>query len=316
MASHTRLARRILKTFLPIVLVIALVFLAICFWLVRSITRPPRAAYLVTPQSFSRVTGPALQAQDVTWNNHDGTQARGWLIKGADGAPAVILLHGYGADRSWLLNLAVKMNETTNFTVLWPDLRGHGENPLVSSTSFGSLEGEDVIAALDYLKKLKSASGAPQVGEHIGVYGIELGSYAALYAARRIPEIRAMALDSVPSSPDDLVRNATSSRTGMNNSLLQRLARLSLGVYAMGKFDSTPSCEIARGVKGFRVLLLTGNEGDPWRKSTLDVGACFNPPPEVKKDLPLTGANLPSSTGQQEEAYDRPVIEFFDKALR
>lgn len=316
MASRTRLARRILKTFLPIVLVIALVFLAICVWLVRSITRPPRAAYLVTPQSFSRVTGPALQAQDVTWKNHDGTEARGWLIKGADGAPAVVLLHGYGADRSWLLNLAVKLNETTNFTVLWPDLRGHGENPLVNATTFGSAEGEDVIAAIEYLKTLKSASGAPQVGQHIGVYGIELGAYAALYAAKRSPEIRALALDSIPSSPDDLVRSATSSRTGMNNGMLQRLARTALGVYAMGKFDGTPSCDIARAVKGFRVFLLAGTESDPWRKTTLDLVPCFNPPPDVKKDLPLTGANLPSSTGQQEEAYDRPVIEFFDKALR
>src|SRR5205814_871139 len=118
MSPSSRLARRILKTFLPIVLVIVVVFVAICFWLVRSITRPPRAAYLVTPQSFSRVTGPMLQAQDVTWKNHDGTQARGWLIRGAQGAPAVILLHSYGADRSWLLNLAVKTNETTNYAVL------------------------------------------------------------------------------------------------------------------------------------------------------------------------------------------------------
>jgi hypothetical protein len=30
----------------------------------------------------------------------------------------------------------------------------------------------------------------------------------------------------------------------------------------------------------------------------------------------LTGANLPNATGEQEEAYDRPVIDFFDKALR
>jgi hypothetical protein len=36
----------------------------------------------------------------------------------------------------------------------------------------------------------------------------------------------------------------------------------------------------------------------------------------VKKDLLVTGVSLPSATGEQEEAYDRPVIEFFDKALR
>ena len=103
-------------------------------WIVSGITKPPRAAYLVTPQTFSRVTGPMLNANDVAWNNHDGTQARGWLIRGAEGAPSVILLHRYGADRSFLLNLAVKLNETTNFTVLWPDLRGHGQNPPVNRT--------------------------------------------------------------------------------------------------------------------------------------------------------------------------------------
>ena len=316
MSPRTRLARRIIKTFLPIVLVVVIVFLAVCVWLVRSITRPPHAAYLVTPQSFSRVTGPVLQAEDVTWKNHDGSQARGWLIKGTEGAPAVILLHSYGADRSWLLNLAVKTNETTNYTVLWPDLRGHGENPLVSATTFGPSEGDDVTAAVDYLKTLKSATGAPQIGPRIGIYGIELGAYAALNAANRYPEIRALALDSVPASPDDLIRSVTSSRISMNNRLLQGLARTSIHFYSMGKFDNTSSCDLARMLKGTRVLILTGSESDQWRKPTLDLAGCFNPPPEVKKDLPLTGANLPSSTGQQEEAYDRPVIEFFDKALR
>src|ERR1043166_4613001 len=223
MSPRSRLASRILKTFLPIVLVIVVVFAAICVWLVRSITHPPRAAYLVTPESFSRVTGPMLQAQDVTWKNHDGTEARGWLIRGTQGAPAVILLHGYGADRSWLLNLAVKTNETTNFTVLWPDLRGHGENPPVNATTFGTVEGDDVTAAIDYLKTLKTTSGAPQVGPRIGLYGIELGAYAALDAARRYHEIRALALDSIPGSPDDLVRAALGSRTGMNNGVLQFL---------------------------------------------------------------------------------------------
>src|SRR5580765_6167565 len=169
-------ARRLLKTFLPVVLVILLAVVAVGAWLVYGITRPPRAAYLVTPQSFSKVTGPVLKGTDVKWKNHDGTDARGWLIPGADGAPVVILLHGYGADRSWLLNLAVKLNETTNFTVLWPDLRGHGENPPVNWTSFGALEGDDVTAAIDYLHTLRSPAGKPQIGNRVGVYGIGLGA--------------------------------------------------------------------------------------------------------------------------------------------
>src|SRR5436190_20345704 len=190
MPSRISVARRVLKTFLPIVLVILVVAVLISGWLVYGITRPPRAAYRMTPQSFSTLTSPVVKAADVKWKNHDGSDARGWLITGTDGAPAVILLHGYGADRSWLLNLAYKLNETTNFTVLWPDLRGHGENPPVNWTSFGALEGDDVTAAIDYLHTLKTIGGKRQIGSRVGVYGIGLGGYAALDAATRYPEVR------------------------------------------------------------------------------------------------------------------------------
>jgi len=316
MPSRRSVARRLLKTFLPVVLVILLATVAVGAWLVYGITRPPRAAYLVTPQSFSKVTGPVLKATDVKWKNHDGTDARGWLITGADGAPAVILLHGYGADRSWLLNFAVKLNETTNFTVLWPDLRGHGENPPVNWTSFGKLEGDDVTAAIDYLHTLRSQASKPQIGNRVGVYGIGLGSYAALDAATRNPQVMALALDSVPGAPDDLVRAATNARTQMNSSIFQTFANVGMRVYSFGKFPTRTSCELARSLGNARVQLLAGRSGDPWRQSTLDLARCFKTSPEIKSDLPLTGGNLPSSTGEEEEAYDRQVIEFFDKSLR
>ena len=304
------------KAFLPIILIVLVASAAVTVWIVLGVTRPPRAPYLVTPQSFSQVTGPVLNANDVTWPNHDRTSARGWLIRGAEGAPAVILLHGYGADRSWLLNLAVKLNETTNFTVLWPDLRGHGEKPTVNSTLFGTVEGDDTTAAIEYLRTLKTPAGKPQVAGLIGLYGTELGAYVALDAAKRFPEVRALALDSAPASPDDLIRAATNRRAGMNNGLLQRLGLLGVRIYALGKYQATTSCELARSSRVPRVLLLTGAEGDPWRPSTMELAKCFTGTVEMKKDLSLTGLNLPNSTGQQEEAYDRPVIEFFDKALR
>jgi pimeloyl-ACP methyl ester carboxylesterase len=317
MPSRRSVPRRLLKTFLPVVLVIVFATVTVGAWLVYSITRPPRAAYLVTPQTFSKVTGPVLKVKDVTWKNHDGTDSRGWLITGADGAPAVILLHGYGADRSWLLNFAVKLNETTNFTVLWPDLRGHGENPPVGWTSLGKVEGDDVTAAIDYLHTLRSPAAKPQIGNRVGLYGIGLGAYAALDAATRNPQVIALAIDSAPASPDELVRAATNSRTQMNSSIFQVFAGVGMRVYNFGKFPTRTSCELARSLGDVRVLLLAGRTGESWRQSTLDLSRCFlKTSPEVKSDLPLTGANLPSSTGEEEEAYDRPVIEFFDKSLR
>jgi hypothetical protein len=62
---------------------------------------------------------------------------------------------------------------------------------------------------------------------------------------------------------------------------------------------------------------LSGDAGNSWRASTSALGSCFvGGSVETKKDLPLTGLNLVSATGEQEETYDRQVIEFFDKALR
>src|SRR4030095_14212688 len=104
MASQRRAIKRMLRTFLPIVLIILVAAASVSACIIYSTTRPPRAKYLITPQTFP--SGPIAKASDVTWSNHDGTQARGWLIKGDEGAPAVILVHRYGADRPWLLHTA------------------------------------------------------------------------------------------------------------------------------------------------------------------------------------------------------------------
>jgi len=172
------------------------------------------------------------------------------------------------------------------------------------------------MAAIEYLKSLKTISGQPQCAPRIGLYGIELGSYAALDAARLNSEVRALALDSVPTSPDDLVRSATDTWSGMKSSAFHRLASAGVRVYGLGKYQSTPSCDLAHSLQNVRVMVLCGGETDAWRSSCLAVAACFTSSVEMKRDLILTGANLPNSTGEQEETYDRPVIEFFDKALR
>src|SRR5467141_1791425 len=171
MSSRRRLGKKVIKSFLPILLVLVAALAASLTFIVHGITRPPKQAYLVTPQAFSQISGPVLKVTDESWTNRDGTRARGWLLKGAEGAPAVVLLHRYGGDRSWLFNLGIKISETTNFTVLWPDLRGHGLDPTVSHSGFGSLEGDDLAAAVDFLLTVKGDSQRPLVGEAIGAYG-------------------------------------------------------------------------------------------------------------------------------------------------
>ena len=318
MARRPRLGKKLFKSLLPILLLIVVALGGIFGWIVYDISQPHRQGYLVTPQAFAQISGPGVKATDETWRNRDGTLARGWLLRGAEGAPAVVLLHRYGTDRSWLFNLGVKLNETTNFTILWPDLRGHGLTPPVKTTSFGVRESDDVLSALDYLKQLKSAKGQLLVGDQYGAYGIELGAYAAMKAAKQDPRIRVLVLDSVPRSPDELVNAAVKDETGIANALFQYLAHLATRVYFMGRYDNTSSCALASSLTNHRVLLLSGADAGYLRESTTALAKCFPNAGnvEIKTDLPLTGFSLPSATGEQGEGFDRRVIQFFDRSLR
>ena len=318
MYRRRRTGRKAFVALLPVILLLALAVVGLTAWLVYSATRPPRRGHLVTPEQFSRLSDRGLKATEETWQNRDGTRARGWLVRGAEGSPGVLLLHRYGADRSWLLNLGVKINETTNMTVLLPDLRGHGENPPVAASSFGANEGEDVLAAFDFLRGLKSQQGRALVGDSLGVYGVEAGAYAALAAAAQQKSLRALALDSVPDNPDAVLVSAVKDRTGLDNALLRGLARLGARVYFSGRFKNTSSCTLAEGLGDRQVMLLAGEGSGPFRQTTATLVSCFPSHANVQAntDLPLTGATLASASPEQDEAYHRRLIEFFDRTLR
>lgn len=309
-----------LRALLPVAALVALGVAAFSFWVVYTVAHPPTQAYLVTPAGFGRLSPRGLKATEETWSNDDGTRARGWLLRGAEGAPAVVLLHAYGADRSWLFNLAVKINEATNFTVLCPDLRGHGQNPTISTTTFGAREASDVTAALDFLRALKTPQQGALVGKRFGLYGVELGAYAALRSAARAGDggsINALALDSVPARPDDLVRGVMRNRVGFGGALFQ-FARAGSRIYFLGKYADAPACESAASSGGRRVLLLSGADAGSLRNSTQELARCFPDAGavELNVDLPVTGLHASSATGEAGEAYDRLVIDFFQKSLR
>lgn len=318
MPPRRRFGKRLVKSLLPIALVIVLAVVGSVSFVVYCVSRPEKQPYVVTPESFSRISGRAIKVTDEKWTNRDGRTARGWLLKGAEGAPAVVLLHRYGGDRSWLFNLGVKINETTNYTILWPDLRGHGENPPIKWTALGSREGDDLLDALQYLRDLKSENQKTLVGERFGIYGVELGAYSAVKAARGNDQIKVLVLDSVVKSPNDLLNTAIANCVGLENSLVQFFSRTAMRLYLAGGYDNTDACEFANAIQNQRVLLLSGADAGPLREATTSLQSCFLTPTNVqmRSDLPLSGYSLPSATGEQGEAYDRIVIEYFDRNLR
>jgi hypothetical protein len=93
---------------------------------------------------------------------------------------------------------------------------------------------------------------------------------------------------------------------------------MGLKLYLLRSYESVDSCSIAGGFRDQKVLLLSGTDAGYLRDSTMSLAQCFpnRSNVEVRADLPISGFNLPLTTGEQGEGYDRIVIEFFDRTLR
>ena len=144
----------------------------VSFWLA---VRPPRLAVPLAPADLG------LTVESVTITSDDGVRLAGWLVPRA-GAPAIVLLHGYPADKADLLPIAAAL--APRFTVLLLDQRYFGQSG-GRATTIGFRERGDLRRAIDFL----AARGFGPVG----VFGLSLGGAVALLAAADEPRIRAVA---------------------------------------------------------------------------------------------------------------------------
>ena len=318
MAKTKRLFKSFYRLLLPVVVLLVLAVVAASVWLVHTVSNPPRAAYLVTPEKYGQFSTRGAQVTDETWTNRDGSSSRGWLLKGTESSPAVVLLHAYGSDRSHVLDLAVKLNEATNFTVLMPDERGHGVNPSVAGSSFGGCETDDVLSSIEFLRSLKSNGQAALVGQNIGFYGVEMGALAALSAAAKDTSIKALALDSVPSDSDVVLASAVDKRFPFASSITSKIAGIGTRFYFYnGCYQRGGACDSAKSISNRQVLLLAGLDTPDLQDSTAKLNRCFPSETkiEAKTDLNPSGFSMTNASLEQSAAYDQRVIEFFKSAL-
>ena len=153
-----------------VLLVLLLVSLA-SFWLA---VRPPRLAVLQSPADYR------LSVENVTILAEDGVRLAGWFLP-RPGAPAVVLLHGYPAEKADLLPLASAL--APEFATLLVDQRYFGDSQ-GSATTLGFRERGDLKRVLDFLQ----TRGAPAVG----VFGLSLGGAVALLTAAEDARVHAV----------------------------------------------------------------------------------------------------------------------------
>ena len=133
-----------------------------------------------------------VQCESVAVSAADGVSLKGWYYHSDDPRPdvkAIILLHGVGANRQDMVPLG-NFFLHQGYSVLEPDLRGHGESGGFSS--YGVLEEGDVRAWLDWLQ---AGPNGPRVNRIYG-FGASLGASVLLESLKHEARFRAVVAES------------------------------------------------------------------------------------------------------------------------
>jgi pimeloyl-ACP methyl ester carboxylesterase len=129
----------------------------------------------------------------------DGIRIGGWYIPAGDGAgpdgTTVVLVHGWGANKSEALKYAVPLHD--QFNVVSFDLRNGGRSS-PTETTFGVREQRDLEAIIDWLVRTKHPA-------HIAVMGNSMGGATSVLAAATDQRIEALILDSMHARVVDVI---------------------------------------------------------------------------------------------------------------
>lgn len=157
--------------------------------------RAPRLAHQRAPSDLG------LAAETVRLRTAGGKSLFAWYVpaSGELPAPAVLLMHGWGANAALMLQAVPPLHEA-GFAVLLPDARCHGAS---DDEEFSSMPrfAEDIGTGLDWLRIQPAVDAA-----RLAVVGHSVGAAAALLAATQRVDIRAVVSLAAFAHPAELMR--------------------------------------------------------------------------------------------------------------
>lgn len=150
----------------------------------------------VIPRTFG------LEFEEESFTSPDGVPLKGWFVPAqgprAAGRPGavvptdvtLIVCHGWGANRSDILERTYFLNTEGGYNLFYFDFRNHGESG-TGRSSLTKLEIGDLEAALAHLKATR-----PAAARRVALYGMSMGASVCLWVAAHRPEIAGVVAES------------------------------------------------------------------------------------------------------------------------
>jgi dienelactone hydrolase len=259
-----------------------------------------------TPSRVEIPAGLPFEVEEVSFVSEDGLQIAGWYVRPENGA-LVILLHGYGGNRTAMLWHAERLAKA-GYGVLLYDERASGESQ-GEYRSYGWEDPRDVGGALAFLDERKEVEPGK-----IGIAGCSIGGQIALQGAAYYPQIGAVWADGASSVRAQDIHKPTNPIFALlvvGNYMLDWMYELRLGIEApapmiemIGEIAPRPIMLVGSGIPH----PFTGSEGDHLKFYAQYAG-------ENAELWVLPDAGHCGGPQARPDEYASRMVEFFDTAF-
>ena len=286
--------------FLLFFLVVIVLFAGGAYFLLYSVTHPPRDRTQLDPADL------LLRTEEVTFHASDGVVLSGWLVKGAPRTPIILLCHDLGGSRSALLGSAVSLNRA-GYPLLVFDFRGHGLS-MGSGGYLGVDEKKDVLGAIEFL-----ATRSDLNADRIGLWGIGMGAYAGTLAALESRQIRALVLDSLyPGVSAQLDRLVRAKIPPVLHFIMPAMHLLYKPYLALRPAGSTSLLASLGSLAGRNILLIAASDPPARYEEEKALYAALPEGPEGGKNLlELKASGVTGLYAEDKKTYDQAIVRFF-----
>jgi pimeloyl-ACP methyl ester carboxylesterase len=290
----TRWYSKLAMAVLAVVFFAVLATTAIAGFLVYRIVKPQRASSPISMASFPG------RPEVVNFAVPGLGQREGWFFPGFRRAPTIVLCHGYESSRGELLTLVSALQDH-QYNVFIFDFAAHGANAGIST--LGYREVEEVRAAVDLLARRIDLNP-----ELFGIWGYNIGAYAALREAENDKRIRALVLDSVYDQPSQMVKVGVE-RNGLGGfPLMVRSAQFSFAYLNYAYRDDPPLSGKLTALAGVPTLYIQALDDPELAEITRQM---FLKAPEPREQAVIAHGNFVGLGDEDKRTYENRVVSFF-----
>jgi pimeloyl-ACP methyl ester carboxylesterase len=290
----TRWYSKLLTAVLALVFFAVLATSAIAGFLVYRIVKPQRSSSEINMASFPG------RPETVQFEVPELGTREGWFFPGLRGAPSIVLCHGYESSRGELLTLVSALQDH-QYNVFVFDFAAHGANSGI--TTFGYREADELRKAVDVV-----AARSDVDPTRFGLWGYNLGAYAALREAEGDKRIRALVLDSVYDEPEQMVKVGVE-RNGLGSfPFMVRSAELSFEYLNYAHRQDPPLTKKMLALTGVPTLFIQALDDPELAAITRQM---FLKAPEPREQAIIPHGNFVGLSDEDKRTYENRVVSFF-----